>query len=414
MKKVSIIIPVIRPEKAERCIDLIKQNAGYDDYEIIQEVDENRIGCPKMVKRLAEKATGDLVLFMGDDSLPQPDFLKNAIKAMESLPDGWGLVGFNDKTGRILPTHWLADSRLLILLDGEFFHTGYNHCFCDNELMLRSAEANRYIYSQDAVIEHDHPILRHEEITDPDLRRVYAKDVYQKDRVLFGKRRNNNWKTPSKHELKLGIAIPMAGRMADHRFWLSYILMEKPDHVILIPSIEVYEFRDSIAGIRNDLVEQAIDSGCSHLFMIDMDQVYPANCLKKMIAHNKGIVSAPIHRRYPPFDLILFRGEDGKVERVPDEEAYSGDLISVNLTGTGCILYNMDIFSRVERPWFEIINQNGKVIGEDINFCRKLRAIGEKIFVDTSIRIPHLAIVEVNRSLYELYKFSQTKKEVLE
>ena len=71
--KVSIIIPVIRPEKAKRCIDMINANAGIPrtDYEILSKVDVDRIGCPNMVKMLTEKARANLVCFLGDDSLPE-------------------------------------------------------------------------------------------------------------------------------------------------------------------------------------------------------------------------------------------------------------------------------------------------------------------------------------------------------
>lgn len=405
--KTSIIIPVIRPEKAQRCIAAIIENTGpYDAYEILEEADVDRIGCPKMVKRLVEQSSGELVLFLGDDCIPQKDFLKNALKAMAELPDGWGLVGFNDNTGRNLPTHWLADKRLLEHLGGEFFHTGYTHCFCDNELMLRAAELDRYVYANDATIEHDHAIIKGEEIEDKDLKRVYSKEVYNKDRLLFSKRYNNNWATPDPNEVKLGIGLPLANRQCDNQFWISFLKMGKPDCVLLVPSIEVYEFQQDIASIRNDLVEQAINSGCTHLIMMDTDQVYPEDTIFKMMGHNKNVVSAPVHRRYPPFDLILFRNIDGKMVPVPDDERYTGDLIKIDSTGTGCILYNIEVFLKIDPPWFEITTENGAPLGEDINFCRKLRRIGEPVYVDTSIKIPHLAMVEINRTFYELYKLA--------
>jgi GT2 family glycosyltransferase len=140
--------------------------------------------------------------------------------------------------------------------------------------------------------------------------------------------------------------------------------------------------------------------------MMDTDQIYPEDTILKMLSHNKNVVSAPVHRRYPPFDLILFRGVPGDMVPVPDEERYCGKLIEVDSTGTGCILYNTEIFLRIDQPWFEAITENGLPVGEDVNFCRKLKKIGEPVYVDTSIKIPHLATVEINRVFYELYKFA--------
>jgi GT2 family glycosyltransferase len=192
--KVSIIIPVIRPEKAITAMALATLNAGIpgDEMEIIAEEDRKRIGCPKMVKKLVAKTKHELVCFLGDDTLPNKDWLKNALEAMNALPGGWGLVGLNDETGRNLATHWLADKRLLPSLDGEFFHTGYNHTCCDVELQERCTELGRFVYSKDAIVYHDHPFFTGEE-QDEDIKRVYSKEIWSADRKLLEERRKNGW-----------------------------------------------------------------------------------------------------------------------------------------------------------------------------------------------------------------------------
>lgn len=199
MPDISIIIPIIRIESAECCMAAIKKNAGIpiDYYEIVTEVDADRVGCPRMVKRLVKKAKGQCIMFLGDDTIPQKDFLKNALTAMELLPDGWGLVGLNDQqqNGNKLATHWLADKRLLSLLDDEFFHTGYWHTRCDNELTLRCQEMGKYIWAKDAIIEHRHPSFCHVSV-DADYKRVYSQNYLEHDKKLFWKRSQNDWQTP--------------------------------------------------------------------------------------------------------------------------------------------------------------------------------------------------------------------------
>ena len=95
---ISIIIPVIRPDKAIRCCNAIIQNSGIPEslYEIVTEEDTERIGAPKMVKKMTDSCKGDLVCFLGDDTIPQEGFLKHALEAMDTLPGGWGMVGFDD------------------------------------------------------------------------------------------------------------------------------------------------------------------------------------------------------------------------------------------------------------------------------------------------------------------------------
>jgi GT2 family glycosyltransferase len=167
--------------------------------------DKERIGAPKMVKKLVEMSTGDIVVFLGDDTLPEPDWLNQALKAMETLPDGWGLVGLNDQIfGPEKPaTHWVADKRLLPFLDGELFHTGYIHQYCDNELGARCVDLGRYVWCKEAKIIHNHPINFNKHLTmaqrlqrtnDETYKRVYSEPVYNHDHALFTQRMANNWK----------------------------------------------------------------------------------------------------------------------------------------------------------------------------------------------------------------------------
>ena len=198
---ISIVIPYIRPEKVKRCIKAIEANSGIDDslYEIITEEDTERIGAPKMVKKMTDACSGDMVCYLGDDTVPYPGFLKYALEAMKNLPDGWGMVGFDDnirKGGQIkAAAHWLCDKRLLPLLGGEFFHVGYWHCWCDNELAVRTEELGRYTFCKKAYIYHDH-VIADIKNDDADYRRVYSQAWLAHDLVLFKQRKRNGWVTP--------------------------------------------------------------------------------------------------------------------------------------------------------------------------------------------------------------------------
>lgn len=195
---ISIILPWIREPGYKRVCERLKDCGA--EYEIVAEEDKGRIGVTHMVKKLVAKARGDYYCYLGDDTLPQPNFLKHALEDMKQIE--WGLVGLNDNTGRMLPTHWLADKRLLAELDGELFHTGYTHCCCDVELMERCIDMNRFIYSTRAVVLHDQPLLKGEKITDPDLIRVYSPAIRGKDQALLKQRRKNGWKSARMESFK--------------------------------------------------------------------------------------------------------------------------------------------------------------------------------------------------------------------
>jgi len=201
MSKVSIIVPTIRPGNIKRLLSTITSNAGIQqsNYEVIVMEDTNRIGAPKMVKNLVAMAKHDLVMFLGDDTMPQKNFLKNAIKTMKKFPKMDGMVGLMDPNRKYgeAPTHWMASKQLLPALGGEFFHTGYIHQYCDNELAARALKLGKLIMSEDSIIVHTHPGFSDKSKTfdenikncsDKDYKRVYSDKASEHDEKLFHKR----------------------------------------------------------------------------------------------------------------------------------------------------------------------------------------------------------------------------------
>jgi glycosyltransferase involved in cell wall biosynthesis len=164
--KVSICIPTLgRPEKLHRLLESIKECAGYDNYEVVVKADEmppNNAGAPKMLKKCVDASTGDLVMFLGNDCVMKPNFLREAVWEMaRRFPELDGMVGMNDgywKKEHVAP-HWMASKKLLPYLDGEFFHTGYNHTGCDNELLARVEMIGKYSWAEKSQLFHDHPMM---------------------------------------------------------------------------------------------------------------------------------------------------------------------------------------------------------------------------------------------------------------
>ena len=149
-----------------------------------------------MVKKLVDRTVSQKIVFLGDDTIPQKNILKNALEKEKELTDGWGMVGFNDGTNRVLlATHFMVDRRLLPALGGEVFHTGYKHCYCDQELTHRCIEMGKYIYARNASLLHVHPVLmKDEELNrDKDYKRVYSKEYTGHDLLLFLSRIQNRW-----------------------------------------------------------------------------------------------------------------------------------------------------------------------------------------------------------------------------
>ena len=398
LPKTSILIPVIREDRVKDCIKAIKENiiVPEDKYEILTLVDHDREGCPKTLKKLVEMAKHGFVMFLGDDTIPQKGFLVRAYRYMSEFPGGWGLVGLNDGriNGEWLATHWLASKKLLDHLeDREFFYTGYIHTHCDLELTDKAKELRRYVWAKDARLVHNHP-FKDKKFIDDDYIKVYSDDVRMHDIKLYiGRKKRHGY-------FKLGIAFPLTDVKVYSSFFVSWTLMEKPHFTLLMPHAP-----GTLEIIRNNLVVQALREYCTHLLMMDTDQTYPVDVIPKLLSHEKDVVAVNVHRRYPPFDSILYRGELGDYHHVPDDECFSGELIEIDATGCGCILYNTDVFLDIPHPWFEVYRMgDGRVVGEDIDFCSKMKEAGYEIFADTSIKVGHISTMEITRSFYELYK----------
>jgi len=161
---ISVVIPTLgRPEKLERLLNLIKENAGYTNYEVIVMTDDwppHNTGVPVLVKEAVAKSNGELVMYLGNDCVPEKDFMLQAVLDMARwFPKLDGLIGLNDGYWQgEMATHWLASKQLLPYLGYEFFHTGYFHTGCDNELTERCRLLNKYAWSERSVVRHDHPI----------------------------------------------------------------------------------------------------------------------------------------------------------------------------------------------------------------------------------------------------------------
>jgi len=115
---VSIVIPTLgREEKLKGLLEKIKENADYPNYEVIVERDsfKNRQGAPKTFKKGVKRSKGELVMYLGNDCVPEKGFLRLAVdKMMNTFPDMDGLVGLNDGYWKgEVATHFLASKKLL-------------------------------------------------------------------------------------------------------------------------------------------------------------------------------------------------------------------------------------------------------------------------------------------------------------
>lgn len=134
---------------------------------------------------------------------------------------------------------------------------------------------------------------------------------------------------------------------------------------------------------RENLILTAKKGGCTHLLFLDSDMTFPKDVVHRMIAHDLSIVAA---------NCVIKKIPCSPTAVLPTGEKLYTDLDSTGLVkvlqvGFAVALFKMDVFSKIDRPWFDM-KWNSTVqhfMGEDIHFCRKLREKHIDIHIDQDV-----------------------------
>lgn len=191
--------------------------------------------------------------------------------------------------------------------------------------------------------------------------------------------------------MKILIAIPTS-REIDIQCAASLIGMKRKGKIgVFAP--QSY----AIDASRNLIVEHALEIGYDYILWVDSDMILPKNTLLRLLSHNKDIVSGV-------YSYKVINGENAVVKRYSktEEDTYEDvslkeiretkELMLVDGIGFGCVLTKVDIFNKIEQPWFRY----DKDLGEDIFFCRKAQETGIEIFVDPTVKAGHVGQVNYN------------------
>jgi hypothetical protein len=142
----------------------------------------------------------------------------------------------------------------------------------------------------------------------------------------------------------------------------------------------------TVAQNRIYIVEKAKEAQCTHVLFIDDDMVFPADTLDRLLAHNKEVVGVDSHSRTLPLkSTVLF---DGTL--MPKE------LFECIQVGTGIMLIDMKIFTRMVKPYFEfqMMDSGFMKMGEDAWFCEEVYRLGFKVYCDPTIEVKHIGDYE--------------------
>ncbi len=218
---------------------------------------------------------------------------------------------------------------------------------------------------------------------------------------------------PSQERPKLAIAYPWQSPFLYTGFVESALNLRQPE------GWDVRWFRGTgwcVARMHNHGVEQALKWGADAICLLDPDQVYEDDALERlMVRLDEGceVVGAlvPLRSFIPengmkPFQSMAWikKGDKQILARIDESD---GDLQEVHTVGTGVLMLQSSLFSKLGKPWFferidqPSFNRNG---GHDTRFVGRLRKeLGAKIWVDTTIKVKHLEIFEIDETFTDRF-----------
>jgi hypothetical protein len=163
-------------------------------------------------------------------------------------------------------------------------------------------------------------------------------------------------------------------------------------------------FRQFTAAERHNVAINEAKYNYDRVLFIDTDQIYAPEYFAKMLAHDEPVVSALNVSRYYPYEFTTYDvDEETEGNGIPKFRAIqppSGkSLFECDMTGTGSLMVDVDVLSKIEMPYFkDIYDGEGcvRLLADDFYFCHLLHKAGIKITIDQSIIVKHIAKIMVS------------------
>lgn len=185
---------------------------------------------------------------------------------------------------------------------------------------------------------------------------------------------------------KILIGIPTARYIEAETFKSIYDLEVPEGYEVTFQ----YFYGYRVDQVRN-LIADWVVRGFDYLFSVDHDITFPPDTLKKLVAHDRDLVSGVYRQRLEPQQLEIYEPLGA---RMSGEELFANNrkLVGIGGCGFGCVLVKKEVFVGVGYPQFEYYPalDHGNTISEDTDFCKKAIAKGFKLWCDPTILCGHI------------------------
>lgn len=177
---------------------------------------------------------------------------------------------------------------------------------------------------------------------------------------------------------------------------------------------------------RNDLVSTFLQHSPSQwLLMLDTDHRFSVAMFDALIGAVHDAAVPVLGGAYfgvrpgpglmpTPFPTFSREAADGGAYE-PVVHYPTGRVIPVDALGTGCLIVHRQVLEAIralnpEAPdycWFQDGPHEGEWMGEDVTFCRRVRAAGFPVHVHTGVVLPHSKHVWIGQEHFEAWRSAQ-------
>jgi FkbM family methyltransferase len=187
---------------------------------------------------------------------------------------------------------------------------------------------------------------------------------------------------------KILIAIPTARNIEADTFKSIYDLIVPPGYETNFQ----YFYGYNVDQVRN-LIADWVVKGYDYLFSVDSDIAFAPDTLVRLLAHDKDVVSGLYIQRIPGEHIleIYEHTATGGVTQMPYGKLKGKSLVEVAGCGFGCVLVKAEVMREIGYPQFKYYSalDHSNTVSEDVDFCRKARSKGFKIWADPNILCRH-------------------------
>jgi FkbM family methyltransferase len=143
-----------------------------------------------------------------------------------------------------------------------------------------------------------------------------------------------------------------------------------------------------IDQVRN-LIADWVVRGFDYLFAVDHDVTFKPDTLKKMLFHDKDLVSGIYRQRIAEQKIEIY---DTNQQRMTIDQLYNKSLVEIGGCGFGCVLIKKEVFAKIGYPQFEyhVALNHSFTISEDIDFCKKAMSKGFRLYCDPTVLCGHI------------------------